>query len=131
MIFHDGRKPLVDNCAEVPARKLLSRSPVLLRRYGGVGLLAGAILLSACPPSPVTPPPDADAAPSASCATACAALAAAGCSLGKQSDCPAFLTRDLGSGKVPNAATGRPLTCGDVASVKTVPDAQLLGFACN
>jgi hypothetical protein len=84
---------------------------------------------------PPIPPPSPDAAPApppdASCASACASLTAAGCSLSGQGDCSTFLTRDLGSGKVPNPATGRPLTCADVAAVRTQADAQRLGFSCR
>jgi hypothetical protein len=101
------------------------------------GLIAVASLLCACPPpAPPQPPgPDAsDAAPGPppqDCSAACAALAAAGCSLGAAADCPAFMARDIGSGKVPEPATHRPLTCAAIAFVKTKADAQRLGFACQ
>lgn len=55
-----------------------------------VGSIVLAWLLTACPPSPLSPPPDADAVapvvtidaaptPGASCDTACAAMQRAGC----------------------------------------------------
>lgn len=123
------------------------------RPAGSLNLALLAVLIAAdwaaltgCPPQPVVPPPDAsDAlapppvpvgdsspqpAPSGDCAAACAALSAAGCSLGAQPDCPTFLTRDLGSGKVANPATSKPLGCADVSAVHTKTDAQKLGFAC-
>jgi hypothetical protein len=75
-------------------------------------------------------PPVSDAAPTA-CMLACNALRAAGCPLGSTGDCAAFLQRDLGSGKVANAASGKPLTCVDVEGVRTKPDAVKLGFACQ
>jgi hypothetical protein len=112
-----------------------------------------------CPPVPVTPPPDAsdavappppaevdagplgdaptppagvDAGPiAADCVSACVALLKAGCSLGDAGDCAVFLTRDLGSGKVPNPSTGKPLTCSTVAGIKTRADVQKIGFVCS
>lgn len=109
-----------------------------------------------CNPPPPTPPtPDAtdavappapvvDAAPaldtapapvitdaSGPCVSACAALQAAGCSIGTHADCPTVEDRDLGSGKVANPATGKPLTCADVAKVKSRADAQRFGFVCQ
>jgi|SRR5579859_594041 len=106
-------------------------------------LIAIAALLCACPPpAPPQPPgPDAsDAAPSpppspGDCSAACAALALAGCALGAAADCPAFMARDIGSGKVPDPTTCHPrclpLTCATIAQVKTVADAQRLGFVCR
>ena len=120
------------------------------------GLILTALMITGCPPA-VTPMPDAsdtgappapsvtDASPvpmtdavptpppgpvTAACTLACAALKAAGCGLGDAGDCSAFMTRDIGSGKVANLATGKPLTCLDVTTVKTKSDAQKLGFVC-
>ena len=109
-------------------------------------LIAVASSLVGCPsqPPPAPMPPDATDAyapivdayappseASTACAAACAALAAASCPLGGTSDCPTFMARDIGSGKVANAATGKALTCIDIAQVKTKADAQKLGFVCN
>ena len=77
------------------------------------------------PPTPPAPPVTAD------CTLACAALKAAGCGLGDAGDCAAFMTRDIGSGKVANLTTGKPLTCADVKTVKTRADAQKQGFVCG
>ena len=87
-----------------------------------------APLTDAVPDVVPTPPP---APPvTADCTLACAALKAAGCGLGDAGDCAAFMTRDIGSGKVANLATGSPLTCADVKTVKTRADAQKQGFVC-
>jgi hypothetical protein len=119
-------------------------------------MFVALIGLGGCPPAAVTPLPDAsdavapppapvvdggaigdaptpqvDAGPvTTDCASACAALLKAGCSLGDAGDCPAFLTRVLGSGKVPDPALGKPLTCAIVETVKTKADVQKLGFVC-
>jgi len=61
---------------------------------------------------------------------ACQALTTASCQLGDATSCAAFMKRDLGSGKVPNPTTHKPLTCQDVVQVRTRADAQKLGFAC-
>jgi hypothetical protein len=98
-------------------------------------------------PTPVvdaapTPPPVVDAAPTppappdagpvtADCTAACAALKAAGCSLGEPADCPAFLTRDLGTGHVTNKSNSKPLTCADTKKVTSKAGAQALGFVCK
>lgn len=82
------------------------------------------------PPQDASPAPVADSGPQTPCGLACAALAGAGCPLGGASDCATFMTRDLGSGKVENKATHRPLTCPDVAAVRVKSDAQKLGFVC-
>jgi hypothetical protein len=103
------------------------------------------------PPPPIPPAPDAtdaaptptaDAAPApatdaptpgAKCpdwTAACQALAAANCQIGTYPDCPVFMGRDFGSGKVENKATGKPLTCADIAAVHTKAEAQRLGFVC-
>jgi hypothetical protein len=109
------------------------------RHLGSLVVLA----LAACTPTPtpVVPTPDASDASalgdtivptidaSADCVAACAALAPV-CKLGSANDCASFMDRDIGSGKVANAATGKPLTCADVALVKSKTDAQKLGFVC-
>jgi hypothetical protein len=80
------------------------------------------------------PPPPADAAPGAKCpdwTAACQALAAATCRLGTYTDCPAFMARDYGSGKVENKATHKATTCEDIAAVRTKADAQRIGFVCQ
>ena len=104
------------------------------RHLCGCLILAGLALIG-CPPTPapLPPSPDAsDAAPGAcSWDVACASLAAASCPLGAQPDCATTMARDIGSGKVANATTGRPMTCADIAAVKTKLDAQNLGFACK
>ena len=108
-------------------------------------LLLGALVLVGCPQPPVVPPPDAsdavapppapvgDATPGAKCpdwTAACQTLSAANCQIGTYADCPTFMARDFGSGKVPNAATGKPMACADIVAVKTKADAQRLGFSC-
>jgi hypothetical protein len=105
----------------------------------------------ACPPqpTPVVPVPDASdasalgesAAPScdagATCTSACAALSAATCPLGGAQGCGCFMQslstagQTGGIGGLANKATGRPLTCDDVAKVKTKADAIALGFVCQ
>jgi hypothetical protein len=111
-----------------------------MRFLGGLIMMT---MLTGCP-QPVTPLPDAsDAAPmgvdstplpiapvTQDCILACTALGAAGCALGDAGDCGTFMMRDIGSGKVPNAATGAPLTCATISGVKTRIDAQKLGFVC-
>lgn len=106
-----------------------------------------AVVIVGCPSlQVVTPSPDAsdgaaivvvsgddsaaEGAALSPCARACAALSTAKCSLGADNDCAAFLQRDLGTGRVANLATGKPLGCVDVEKVKTKVDAQRLGFSC-
>lgn len=121
-----------------------------------LGLMLVALVgLGGCPPAAVTPLPDAsdaasgaidsgpigdapappaviDAGPTTpDCVSACATLAKVGCNLGDAGDCAAFLTRDLGSGKVPNPSTNKPLTCVVVEAIKTKADVQKLGFVCS
>ena len=99
--------------------------------------LLSALLLAACHPTPPVPTsPDAsDAsafgdAPLDDCQRGCAALMNAGCTLGDGGpDCAAFL-RAINAGKEPNPQTRKPLTCADVAAVKTKDDARKLGFVC-
>lgn len=84
------------------------------------------------PPGPDAAPAPVDAGPvSSPCASACAALAAVSCPIGNRLDCAAALTRILGTGKVPNKATGRPLTCDDVKLVRTQLEAESEGFTCQ
>jgi hypothetical protein len=103
----------------------------------------------ACPPptpavTPVTddagpvidaaPGPVTEAAPGpvvSDCKGACNALVMATCPLGSKPDCETVLSRDLGSGKYPNAATGKPLTCVDMKSIRTKADAVRLNFTCQ
>lgn len=109
-------------------------------------LLAGlALMLNACPPSPVPPPnPDAsDArAPSmadalvattdaaiAQCQPACAALAAAGCGEGKSPECVNVLYA-IDNARLERTPSGVPLTCAALAAVRTPADAQMLGLRC-
>ena len=111
------------------------------RRGLNLGLVVAAVLLAGCPNPPQPPPsPDAsDASPApptptpGACAwdAACAALKGASCPLGAAADCSTSLARDIGSGKVANVATGKPLTCHDIAAVRTKADAVRLGFACQ
>lgn len=80
--------------------------------------------------SPPTPPAP-DAGPFVSdCALACAALAAANCPHGSLTVCAAIFTRILADGKVGNPQTGQPLTCAEIAKVRTPIDAMALGFKC-
>jgi hypothetical protein len=116
---------------------------MIMRTLDGLIAAVALVLTSqmGCP-QPVTPLPDgSDAAPmpapaaadsstGATCALACNALGAAGCALGDAGDCVTFMLRDIGSGKVPNVATGTPLTCLAVSAVRTKTDAQKLGFVC-
>ena len=96
--------------------------------------LVGGALLTACPSGqPPIPPPIVDASDAAAtpgCQAACSALSAAGCALGAQPGCGLFLDHMQADGKEANAATRKPLTCADVAGVKTKADAVRLGFAC-
>ena len=112
---------------------------------------AGIALGEGCPSvPPVAPPPDAsDAlappgptedgapptppgpAPNAACLQACATLVKVGCAFGDSGPaCGAFFTRDLAIGKIANAATGKPLTCADIAAATTKAQIVALGFAC-
>jgi hypothetical protein len=93
-------------------------------------------VVDATPPPPVVDaaPPVVDAAPPPPplpCTPACAVLKTIGCPLGSKVDCAAVLTRDLGSGKVRNKATGHPLSCGDVQGFRTKADALGAGFTCQ
>jgi len=83
--------------------------------------------------NPPSPPPDAAPPPPApgDCAAACAALRTAGCSLGDAGDCPTFLSGLIATGKQANPVTSRPITCTDIATVKTKADAVTLGFSCQ
>jgi hypothetical protein len=78
-----------------------------------------------------TPPESLDAAPPApaACQAACAALVTVGCPIGSATGCAAFLARDLASGDV-GANGGAPVTCASVAAVRTLAQAQALGFTC-
>ncbi len=103
-----------------------------------------AIVLLGCPknpPGPLPPPsPDAsdasafgDSPPSPvldDCQKGCAALTAVSCGLGDGGFACADYLRAQNSGKEPNAATHKPLTCADVAKVQTKDDARRLGFVC-
>lgn len=90
-------------------------------------------VLAACTPTPVTPAPDADGSPAPSdpCTAACAALAAATCPMGGATTCASFMQTLSSSGKVSEPDSGKPLTCADVALVKTKADAVRLGFVCQ
>jgi hypothetical protein len=91
------------------------------------------LALTACPPTPAVPPPDAsDAAPQATCAAACSALAApaVACPIGAAASCPAFLTQLSSSGQYAPYDAG-PVTCAEIAAVKTSADARRLGFTCG
>jgi hypothetical protein len=100
------------------------------------------LLASACPPvpppNPPPQPPDAsDAAPApppafdsgSACDAACSVLVGLHC--WKGADCAATLARDLGSGKIPDPTTHKPMTCAQLAQLTTVVDAQRLGFVCS
>ena len=98
-----------------------------------------ALLPTACTPSNVNPPPDADGAgpppapateAGADCAAACAALKAAGCTLGSQDTCGTFMTTVDGVLREPGQA-GAALRCADVAKITTKAQAQALGFVCS
>ncbi len=95
--------------------------------------------MTACPPSPVNPPPDADGAgpptpptpatdASGDCAAACAALKGAGCTLGSQDTCGTFMSTVDGTLREPG---GPALRCADVAKITTRAQAQALGFVCS
>ncbi len=127
---------------------------MIRKLWVSVAAIAVASLVVACPPTPPQPspvPPDAnDAAPTASCAEpptaaswqiACNALANAdcapgqhfpdcGCQIGTYPECPDFMARDFGTGKVENKATGAALGCKAIAAVRTKDDARRLGFLC-
>jgi hypothetical protein len=99
--------------------------------------------LLGCPKNPPNPPPTPDASDASAfgdsppnpvldaCQLGCAALVGAGCPLGDGGDDCANYMRDLNTnGKEPNPQTRKPLTCADVAAVKTKDDARRLGFVC-
>lgn len=101
----------------------------------------GTLALTGCPQNPPVPPtPDAsdaavvgDAPPNLDdCQRGCAALAAptVACTLGDGgADCAGFL-RVLNGGKEPNPLTHKPISCADVAKVRSKADARALGFVC-
>jgi hypothetical protein len=99
-------------------------------------LFVSALHVACTPvPAPVTPPPDAsDAAPApaplaGACAAACAAMQAAGCAV--LPTCTATLTRDVDGEHRIRKPSGTPLTCADLAAVKTAADVQALGQPCG
>ncbi len=99
--------------------------------------LIGALLALSCRGGPVSPSPDADAAPGlvqapdgallAPCEAACEVLTAVGCEV-MAGDCVRALSHvDSTPGTIlePN---GRPLTCIDIAAARTKADVQALGI---
>lgn len=96
------------------------------------------VLLSGCTPTPqpVPPPtPDAsDAAPPSpgDCAAACQALTNAGCTEGQAVTCISrMLTIERGRLDPNPKRFNLPLTCADVAAVKTAADVHDVGQKCN
>lgn len=72
-----------------------------------------------------------DAGPSTlACRQACAALTAVGCQHGEPMLCAATFTLILSVGKISNPTTQKPLTCDDIAAVRSKAGARALGFAC-
>ena len=101
-----------------------------------VSMILGAVGLQCPGPAPVVPTPDASDASTIGdaldpCVAACQALAIAGCPMGVTASCPTFMSSLAASQKVPNAATQKPITCQDVALVRTRTDALKLGFTCQ
>ena len=101
-----------------------------------------ALLLAACPGvTPVTPGPDADAAPApildarpplpptAACTAACAALAAAGCAEGTTPTCASTLTR-IDADRLFRMPSGAPLTCVVLEQVTSAAQVRADGIAC-
>jgi hypothetical protein len=72
---------------------------------------------------------DAETPVPAACQAACAALVTVGCPIGSAMGCAAFLNRDLASGVVGGNGAA-PVTCATVAAVRTLVQAQALGFTC-
>ena len=94
------------------------------------------VAFAACTPASVTPSPGADGSPTPApasdpCSQACAALATASCPMGSAATCALFMQTLSTSGKVVNPTDQKPLTCADVALVKTKADAIKLGFLCQ
>lgn len=65
------------------------------------------------------------------CNAACAALAAVPCPLGTSPTCASFMLSLVTTSKQANPKTACPITCTDVAAVKTAADAKALGFGCQ
>lgn len=96
-----------------------------------------ALALAGCRGGAVSPAPDADAAPApiagpdgslmTPCQAACAALAAVGC-VAPAGDCVRTLSRIDGDPGVEKEPNGSPLTCADVARVRSKAEAQALGI---
>jgi len=104
-------------------------------------MIVSLACLLGCPQTPPNPPPTPDASDASAfgdsppsldaCQQGCAALTAVNCPLSTDaSDCAGFLRVLNDQGKEPNAKTHKPLTCADVAAVKTKDDARALGFVC-
>jgi hypothetical protein len=73
-----------------------------------------------------------DAGPSTlTCRQACSALAAVGCPHGDTLLCAAVFTRILMPGKINIPRTSQPMTCVDIAAVRSIKDATRLGFDCK
>ena len=68
----------------------------------------------------------------AQCQVACDALKAATCSIGGATDCASFLMTYSADRDHRNPATGKVFSCTDITpvTVKTVADAQRMGFTC-
>jgi len=65
------------------------------------------------------------------CAPGCTALKAAGCFLGAESSCVRILEQAAASHNSTSKATGKPLTCKEVAAIKTTANARRIGFSCQ
>lgn len=127
---------------------------------GGVACLLCLLLLVGCPPSPVPPPVPPDATDSAvpvdapvtivdspspvvdaplppadasnKCAAACAAMKAAGCTEGAALSCIGRMQTISDKRLNPNPSKHNlPVTCDDLASVKTPADVRANGEPCT
>lgn len=108
--------------------------------YGLALGLAGCLVLTACPPGapPAPVPPDAtDAAPTPAsdasapmtpCQAACDVLARL-CGPQKP-DCVTAMAHVDGSKSIRNGATGKPLTCMDVADAGSAAELRAIGETC-
>lgn len=65
------------------------------------------------------------------CQAGCKSLAAANCFLGTEKNCIGVLRQAASSHQSINKATGKPITCQEIAAIKTTADARRIGFSCG
>jgi hypothetical protein len=126
-------------------------NPAALCMLSALIPLAAFPLAGCPPPSPVPPGPDSsDAAPAPSpsptpnptptppappgpttpCQSGCDALATLGCPEGSAANCVRVMA-DHDKNKDLRTPSGKPLSCADLAGVKTVTGARALGITCG